>query len=59
MWAASEMAGDRNCCGIGLSGLVSSILRGRREAHLPLTAIANVVLLSSPDFVTTTGFSIS
>ena len=50
------MAGERNCQRIALRGLGSSILREKREAQLPLTGIAKVVLLSAPDLVITAGF---
>src|SRR5260370_18654462 len=52
----SEMAGECNSWRIGMSGLGSSSLREKREAHLSLTDTANVALLSAPNFVITTGF---
>jgi hypothetical protein len=55
----SEMAGERNCQRIGLRGFGSSILREKREAQLPLTDIAKVVLLAAPDLVITTFLSSS
>jgi len=50
------MAEDRDSQRIGLSGLCSSILREKGEAHLPLRDIANAVLLSAPNVIIATNF---
>jgi hypothetical protein len=54
--SSQRWAGERNSQRTGLPGLGSSILREKREAQLPLTDIAKVVLLSAPDLVITAGF---